>query len=578
MGYDASPGLRFASTLPVRRIPRLRWAAAALPVAVLVSGMAPAAADGSTYTYATTATVSVGAGPVAAAVDPSTHTLYVVNSPDDTVSIVDGATHTVTGTISVGQDPAAVAVDSGTHTVYVANLDQTVSVIDGTTDIVTATIPVQVPDTTNAWELRGVAVDPSTHSIYVTGKTAELDLSPRGFLAVIDGTTNDVRAIVRLGLFPNGVAVDPRTHTVFVADGDLSGGHVDVINGTNVTDVIDTGLQSISEEVAVDSASHTLYVTTAYGDAPFTHGTVSIIDSAAHAVTATVGVGGQAIGVAVDSTTHTAYVANRDDNSVSVIDGTSDTVTDTIAVGSGPTGVAVDPGTHTAYVTNDFDNTVSVIVQSPVDTTPPVITSHPDVTATASGPAGATVTYAAPTATDETDGPVPVTCTPPSGSSFPIGVTTVRCTAADAGGNTATSSFTITVTSPIPNRSDLKAVVTGPSAASRASSLTYTLTVTNTGPGTASHVTAVLGTAGLAGLSTNPAGGTGKLTIGHLTLSGASWTVPTIAVGQSITLTVTGTVTQPADRRTSAIGGAAAATPDPNWVNNVSATTTRILP
>jgi hypothetical protein len=40
---------------------------------------------------------------------------------------------------------------------------------------------------------------------------------------------------------------------------------------------------------------------------------------------------------------------------------------------------------------------------------------------------------------------VPATCTPASGSTFPIGVTTVTCTAADAAGNTATKSFTVTI-------------------------------------------------------------------------------------------------------------------------------------
>jgi hypothetical protein len=37
-----------------------------------------------------------------------------------------------------------------------------------------------------------------------------------------------------------------------------------------------------------------------------------------------------------------------------------------------------------------------------------------------------------------------VACNPPSGSCFPIGVTTVVCTATDTAGNTATCSFTVT--------------------------------------------------------------------------------------------------------------------------------------
>jgi hypothetical protein len=44
---------------------------------------------------------------------------------------------------------------------------------------------------------------------------------------------------------------------------------------------------------------------------------------------------------------------------------------------------------------------------------------------------GAVVTYASPTADDLVNGPVPVSCTPASGSTFAIGTTTVTCTASD---------------------------------------------------------------------------------------------------------------------------------------------------
>ena len=52
------------------------------------------------------------------------------------------------------------------------------------------------------------------------------------------------------------------------------------------------------------------------------------------------------------------------------------------------------------------------------------------------------VTFAAPTASDNSPG-VTTTCNPPSGSTFPLGVTTVTCTAKDAANNTATCSFAV---------------------------------------------------------------------------------------------------------------------------------------
>jgi len=54
------------------------------------------------------------------------------------------------------------------------------------------------------------------------------------------------------------------------------------------------------------------------------------------------------------------------------------------------------------------------------------------------------VTYQTPLVVDTCPGAA-VTCTPPSGSSFPVGVTTVMCNAVDLGGATATCTFTVTV-------------------------------------------------------------------------------------------------------------------------------------
>lgn len=98
------------------------------------------------------------------------------------------------------------------------------------------------------------------------------------------------------------------------------------------------------------------------------------------------------------------------------------------------------------------------------DTTPPVITVS-NVFAEATGPAGATAAFT-PTANDDVDGTVPVTCVPASGSTFPVGVTTVTCTATDSSGNTGNAGFSVTVqdtTGPLLSVPDeILAAATGP--------------------------------------------------------------------------------------------------------------------
>jgi hypothetical protein len=101
----------------------------------------------------------------------------------------------------------------------------------------------------------------------------------------------------------------------------------------------------------------------------------------------------------------------------------------------------------TCSATDLSDNTGSASFTVTVqDTTAPSFGSAPNVTATATSAAGATVTYTTPTATDLVDGTTAVTCAPPSGSTFPLGTTTVTCSSTDEAGNTGTTTFTVTVT------------------------------------------------------------------------------------------------------------------------------------
>jgi hypothetical protein len=82
------------------------------------------------------------------------------------------------------------------------------------------------------------------------------------------------------------------------------------------------------------------------------------------------------------------------------------------------------------------------------ETEPPVITGQSSfnaVTAAGCPPRASTlVNYPLPLVTDNCPDPT-IACIPAPGSSFPIGTTTVNCTATDIWGNTATFSFPLTV-------------------------------------------------------------------------------------------------------------------------------------
>jgi hypothetical protein len=101
--------------------------------------------------------------------------------------------------------------------------------------------------------------------------------------------------------------------------------------------------------------------------------------------------------------------------------------------------------TDTATPANTFTNSFEVRV---IDNQPPTLGPCPanqTVNESSPGSGSATVTYASPTSNDNCPGQT-VTCTPASGSSFPVGTTTVTCTATDTSGNQSPScNFTVQV-------------------------------------------------------------------------------------------------------------------------------------
>lgn len=107
--------------------------------------------------------------------------------------------------------------------------------------------------------------------------------------------------------------------------------------------------------------------------------------------------------------------------------------------------------TVTATATNAVgasSATFDVVVK---DVTAPTIAASTNLNAIATSAAGAVVNYTLPTATDNCSGVVSVVATPASGSTFPIGTSTVTVVATDAVGNESISSFTVTVVGVAPS-------------------------------------------------------------------------------------------------------------------------------
>ena len=178
---------------------------------------------------------------------------------------------------------------------------------------------------------------------------------------------------------PSAVAADPATHTIYVVSGNNPDGPT---AGGNTVSMIDTRrcnardlarcagpwpamtVDGLPSAIAVDPATHTVYVTTVNDNS------VAVIDgsscnarvsSGCGQIPVKVAVGAAPLGIFADQRNHTVYVANFDDGTVSMIDsaacnghtaaGCPGAAAPSVAVGRGPGDIDVNALTHTAYIT-----------------------------------------------------------------------------------------------------------------------------------------------------------------------------------------------------------------------------------
>lgn len=226
----------------------------------------------STYKDTTAATV-INTGVTSAsasgiAVSPNGKKIYVANNlrvqgnrgtkEVGNVLVIDTDTKT-TATIPIGTIAANVAVSPDGTKVYVTNNvpDQNtggtqgaVSVIDTGTNTVTATIHLGIlikPVFETVKTLDSVvAVSPDGSKVYVTNYVLDQQTrSAQGVVSVIDTGTNTVTATIRVGNNPSGIAVSPDGKKLYV--GEPEG--VTVINTDTKTVIQGTVSQSLQNGI-----------------------------------------------------------------------------------------------------------------------------------------------------------------------------------------------------------------------------------------------------------------------------------------------------------------------------------------
>ena len=251
----------------------------------------------------TTASVAVGTGPYAMALNSATNKVYVANEGSGTVTVIDGATYAVS-TVTAGNLPGAVAVNELSDKIYVVNKcgsDPTcasagsVTVIDGATEN-TVTVMAEIGS-------GAVAVNPSTNKIYVANSTSNT-------VTIIDGATNTTSTVAAAG--PSAIAVNEVSDQIYVVS---AGNNVAVIDGaSNITTAVSVGAESAA--ITVNPVTNQIYLLNP------TNNTVTLMDGATSNLT-TLPAGSLPIAAALNSATNQIYMATGSSNNVTVIDGVS---------------------------------------------------------------------------------------------------------------------------------------------------------------------------------------------------------------------------------------------------------------
>ena len=357
-------------------------------------------------------TTMVGRQPIFEAEDLKTETLYVSNSGDGTLSVVNMTTCNISRqagcsrhwpTIAVGNSPFGIAVDDATGTVYVTNApDGTVTLFDGATCNATRTSGCrQKPVVLRVGSFpSNLAIDPATNMIYVVNQD---DSS----VSVIDGNSckaatpggclNQPFVTVPAGGGVSGVRINSATNTVYAANtGETNdnrplpnGDTLSVINGATCLPTAEIACRPVATvhtgpapaDLTIDPATGTLYVTNTYDLTGQPTGTISVVDGNSCNATLTSGcssqhppevpVGGDPDGQVFDPSTGKAYFANQKSNTLSVINsgrcstahlaGCTAYSPATIEVGSNPDAVVANLAMHTIYVVDNGDNNLTLL-------------------------------------------------------------------------------------------------------------------------------------------------------------------------------------------------------------------------
>ncbi len=294
------------------------------------------------------------------AINPKTNMVYMINNLGNRLVIIDGRTNSLvkslilanfsvftnapTSTIST-KDP--ILVDTTQNLIY-GLTNGFFYVIDGLTNKKISTFPLEADH---------VVVNPLTRLIYVTHEKSNI-------VSVINGSRSVIGSVkvpqstfnipgLRVTYGPSKIAINPITNRVFILDSILN--TVTIIDGKTdrIVDIVKVG--SHPHDIAVNSISNIIYVTD-----PDSKSLIAIDGEKNNSITK-IPVGDFPVGIAIDADQNIVYVSNTKNqycvgqcdtvnNSLYVIDGNTNTVEGHLDTYLTNDKLVIDSSTHKVYM------------------------------------------------------------------------------------------------------------------------------------------------------------------------------------------------------------------------------------
>src|SRR5487761_472919 len=359
--------------------------------------------------------ITVGTQPSAVAIDSALGTAVVVDhgasGSAGAVTLINLDSNAAPVTLPVGNAPTGVGVDDILHLAAVVNSsDNTLSIVNLQTQAVTPfSLPASPTGTTPPPSPYSVGVNPLTHRALIaysnTNVATVVDLSttPPTLVCVLGGndasmanncatTPNTNTRPVSTGPTPE-IAVEPKLNWAVVTPG--GSGSVSIVDlGTPATatqvarvpNVIASATLSTSVRgVAINTQTEQALLT----DPNQTNLTLfSVLDQTINSVS----LGQGELAAAVNPLTDVGVIVNSAAGTVTVLDlRTLMSIGNSVTVGTLPVAVAIDPGKNVAVIANSGSNSVSILPLGPIRS-PQITEVSPDTTFTAGASGSLTLT------------------------------------------------------------------------------------------------------------------------------------------------------------------------------------------